>query len=295
MNRPILSICIPTFNRDGCLRTCLESITEQFKDHHIFRQVEVVISDNASTDGTFEVVNCFREKYSNIYYFRNEINLGFDRNLLKVIDSGRGEYCLTIGDDDALFPGGIGYIIEKIKSVGVPYFMLNCWGYDNELILPVLSRPNHCLSSDLTFDSLLDFVRSLKRYDDLVGFFGGISTQLFKKDIWDSYKFKDKFLDTQIVHVFVLLSAFRNYRFVFLSKPIIKTRNDNIRWEICPGFETSFKRAMSSLRIAVWINDQYQLKLSKVAVGFYFLYRSFWSSFKMIVKRILSRVGLRRI
>ena len=59
-----LSICIPTFNRGDFLKRLLVDILENERSH----EVEIVISDNASTDNTDEVVEFFKDKfcYSNM-------------------------------------------------------------------------------------------------------------------------------------------------------------------------------------------------------------------------------------
>ena len=48
MNKPLLSICIPTYNRSYYLKECLDCIVCQFRDKEVCDQVEIVISDNAS-------------------------------------------------------------------------------------------------------------------------------------------------------------------------------------------------------------------------------------------------------
>ena len=79
MKSPLLSICIPTYNRGNYLRKCLQSIEIQLdKKPHLQNLVEIVISDNHSTDTTKEVVNEFIPKFSHIKYVVNEKNVGFD-------------------------------------------------------------------------------------------------------------------------------------------------------------------------------------------------------------------------
>ena len=99
MNKPLLSICI-RLNRSGYLKECLESIAVQLtNDNSLNKSVEIVVSDNASTDDTANTVKEFQKKFDNIKYFKNETNLGFDRNMLNVVAKSTGEYCLTLGDD----------------------------------------------------------------------------------------------------------------------------------------------------------------------------------------------------
>ena len=64
MQTPLLSICIPTYNRAEYLEKSLDSLVNQEN----FSQIEVVISDNASTDATSDVCRKFTERYPNIFY-----------------------------------------------------------------------------------------------------------------------------------------------------------------------------------------------------------------------------------
>ena len=86
---PILSICIPTYNRSEHLRKTLDSIIRQ--KEFATKQVEIVISDNASTDNTEIVAREYCERYSNIFYYKNEKNI-IDRNLPLVISRATAIY-----------------------------------------------------------------------------------------------------------------------------------------------------------------------------------------------------------
>lgn len=108
----LLSICIPTYNRKDCLIQCLESIVNK----QDLSEIEIVISDNASSDGTNEIMKEYLIKYPNIIYFRNDENIGFDKNVLKVISLASGKYCLFIGDDDAFFDQSLTNTIDILKT-----------------------------------------------------------------------------------------------------------------------------------------------------------------------------------
>lgn len=294
MNKTLLSICIPTYNRANCLKVCLDSIVPQFKNKEVLEQVEVVISDNASSDNTTEVIKEFQNKFKNIKYFRNKINIGFDQNLLNAVEKSSGEYCLTFGDDDGFFPNSFSLILQKIKTLQVPYFILNCWGYDHELIHPVLSHSNGQITEDRVYGSLAEFVRSIKKYIDLVGSFGSMSTQLFRRKVWMDFDKKEEYIGTQTIHLFVLLSIFKDSRFALLAEPVVKTRNDNMRWNTYPGLETNKKRGLATVKTILWISDLYGLSISPFKAKIYFLNRVYWVSLKELVKKILFMVGLRK-
>jgi glycosyltransferase involved in cell wall biosynthesis len=95
--QPLLSICIPTFNRAYILEKTLHSIVSQkiFEDTN---EIEVIVSDNCSNDNTFEIVNKYIKKFDNkIFYYKNEINIT-DLNFEKVLSLGKGEY-LKLNND----------------------------------------------------------------------------------------------------------------------------------------------------------------------------------------------------
>lgn len=94
--KPILTIGIPTYNRSYYLHKCLRHIYKQVRNDDI---VEILVSDNHSEDNTRELVDCYRTKYRNLTYNRNEENLR-DENFAVVWQKASGRYILTLGDDD---------------------------------------------------------------------------------------------------------------------------------------------------------------------------------------------------
>jgi abequosyltransferase len=64
----LLSVCIPTYNRDTYLEKCLQSIVKQVGNNP---QVEVIISDNVSNDNTPDVCEGFVRQFDNVKYFVN--------------------------------------------------------------------------------------------------------------------------------------------------------------------------------------------------------------------------------
>ncbi|MGX1983412.1 glycosyltransferase involved in cell wall biosynthesis [Thermolongibacillus altinsuensis] len=94
--KPIISICIPTYNRQKEIEKSIISIVSQINDE----RVEIIVSDNASTDSTQEIVRFYSKKYKNIKYVRNEQNLGSERNIINALNQASGTYILLHGDDD---------------------------------------------------------------------------------------------------------------------------------------------------------------------------------------------------
>jgi hypothetical protein len=94
-DHPRLSVILPTWNRMQYLPQALNSVLEQRN-----ADFEVVVSDNASTDGTAEYMRQF-EGHPRVRYSRNETNLGMIGNWRKAIfELARGEWFLLMSDDD---------------------------------------------------------------------------------------------------------------------------------------------------------------------------------------------------
>jgi len=115
MSQKLLSICIPTYNREDSLKRLLDDLVLQALE---FRQeIEICISNNHSVDNTREVVMIFKKQFPDlIKYNENEENLGFDKNLLEVIIMAEGEFVWTLSDDDLIIKNGLREIIKFIKE-----------------------------------------------------------------------------------------------------------------------------------------------------------------------------------
>ena len=101
MNKPLLSICIPTYNHAYALRMMLENIVSL----PVFiesEEIEIVISDNASSDGTQAVAASFADKWPDrVRYFRNDTNVK-DKNYEMALARGCGSF-RKLANDTLLF------------------------------------------------------------------------------------------------------------------------------------------------------------------------------------------------
>jgi glycosyltransferase involved in cell wall biosynthesis len=111
---PLLSICLPTYNRARLLEDALNSLVPQVAAAG--DEVELVISDNGSTDDTAAVVERAR-RLGPFRYYRNESNVGFARNILRLTDElATGEFAWFQCDDDMTCPGGVQRVLTVLKS-----------------------------------------------------------------------------------------------------------------------------------------------------------------------------------
>ena len=104
MSAPLVSVMVPVYNRRVMLGDCLVSALAQ-----THRDLEVVVVDNASTDGTWEVCRQFARADSRVRIFRNSENIGPVRNWQRCFREARGHYGKLLFSDDVLSS----YYLEK--------------------------------------------------------------------------------------------------------------------------------------------------------------------------------------
>ena len=123
--KPLLSICIPTYNRAEYLGRSIASLVSQREFHG--EDVELVISDNASTDNTEEVVARYQKLYDNIIYSKNEENIR-DKNFPIVISKAHGLYRKLCNDTiiygDNCLKSMLEVIAENIEDKPVIYYLV---------------------------------------------------------------------------------------------------------------------------------------------------------------------------
>lgn len=127
--RPLLSICISTYNRSGWVKLNLENIFSQLPEERA--DLEVLVIDNTSPDDTPEVVKPYLQRMD-FRSVRNPRNVGMLGNLAVTAQRARGRYMWILGDDDLIRPGFIEKILGFLASdqdIGLVY--LN-YGYSSE-------------------------------------------------------------------------------------------------------------------------------------------------------------------
>lgn len=120
MSAPLITVCIPAYNRPEFLGPLLDSVLTQD-----FRDFNVLVCEDHSPKRTeiAAIVRTYQSKYpTQITYHENEENLGYDANIRNLVSRATGEYCLFMGNDDILCKDAlqlIGNALRKYPNVGV--------------------------------------------------------------------------------------------------------------------------------------------------------------------------------
>jgi abequosyltransferase len=126
--KPLLSIAIPTYNRATFLQEILGSLLPQISPE---MPVELIISDNCSTDGTEGIVRALIKEGHRISYVRNSANIGPDANILQCFEAASGSYAWVLGDDDVILEGSISKLLYLLKSDYSIVYLSPSWFQDD--------------------------------------------------------------------------------------------------------------------------------------------------------------------
>jgi glycosyltransferase involved in cell wall biosynthesis len=134
---PLLSICIPTFKRAGVLRETLAHLREVCGD-----DVEIVVSDNCSPDGTQEVIRSFAPRFAHFRAIRQTENRGAVANFATALSAAGGKYLYPLSDDDQIyFPALMAAVAIMEESPGIVWVFGGYaeWRREDGYVLPFKS------------------------------------------------------------------------------------------------------------------------------------------------------------
>lgn len=118
-----LTIGIPTYNSCNYLKETIHIALDQIK---LLDNVELLICDNASNDGTQLLIEAYVKKFPSIIrYIRHQSNLGVDKNFWSVIKNAKGEYVHLLADDDYYNQNSIKRILDKISIYNLDAVLLS--------------------------------------------------------------------------------------------------------------------------------------------------------------------------
>lgn len=108
MGKPLISICIPSYNRADLIEETITSALSQ-----TYTNIEVIVNDNCSTDNSWALLQQLAQKDQRLKVFQNESNLGAVRNWQRVMAHASGDYALILWSDDLIKPS----FVEKTMRV----------------------------------------------------------------------------------------------------------------------------------------------------------------------------------
>lgn len=139
VNKPFFSIIIPTFNRGNMIQRAVDSCLRQQ-----FRDFEIIIVDDASTDNTHQIIQSYTDK--RIVYLQHDVNRGVCEARNTAIEVARGKWYLMLDSDFELIEGALYKLHIRAKSApnDIGNLASTCL-WDSGLITPCPTIPEKSL------------------------------------------------------------------------------------------------------------------------------------------------------
>jgi glycosyltransferase involved in cell wall biosynthesis len=178
-NRPLVSVCIPTYNGAHLVPRAIESCLKQ-----TYNNIEILVIDDCSKDNTIEVVKEYQKISDKIRLIVNKMNLGCSKNFLKTFLEAQGFYVQHLGQDDWLDEN---FIEEKINifnsNPNIAFVAHVVKSYISKENGGIVYVGKNCKKNGM---QTLQFI--LKRFYKEPGWFG-FSSMMRKKDAVEQYIF----------------------------------------------------------------------------------------------------------
>lgn len=121
----LLTIAIPVYNGMPFLRECLSRVVSQIPRGGGEDSIEILISDNASTDRSAEVIEYYRATYPDLIRVHQQPqNLGYDLNVMWLVEAARGEFVWFLGCQDLAYGDSVQRLLSVLRSSTADYLKL---------------------------------------------------------------------------------------------------------------------------------------------------------------------------
>ncbi|CAB0151186.1 GalNAc(5)-diNAcBac-PP-undecaprenol beta-1,3-glucosyltransferase [Pseudidiomarina piscicola] len=141
----LISVYMPTHNRGPLLCRAIDSVLAQTHD-----DLELLIVDDGSSDGTWDVLQNYMAKDDRVRAFRNETPKGACAARNRAIKAARGKFVTGLDDDDTFLPERLALLLKHYDS----QYAFICSGYF--WVTQKRSKPTMCVDKVITLDSQLD-------------------------------------------------------------------------------------------------------------------------------------------
>jgi glycosyltransferase involved in cell wall biosynthesis len=264
----LLTIAIPTFNRVAYLKELIPELLLQCAEvDPECEKIEVLISDNASTDSTRQYIKSFQEK--RMLYYCNETNIGGDANFIECVKKAKGEYVWLFGDDEIICRGGMGKLVNRLEKTRASLVIT----FSDLPESKMYASYNALLKDALRYDKVFPVHHTL------------ITSNVFLHSIFD-IKAAHQHILTNYGHMYALMHALSESGSVFVfgsNESIITIREHRAEFQITPlNLEQKVTDYVFCLGTLL-----HNYKVKKNVLLFYALKRSgFYKRFKKFRMRI---------
>ena len=232
MNTVVLSICIPTYKRVAYLRELLPLLIREINAlSQGEASVEIVVSDNASPDET--QAYCLSLACPMLSYYRNDTNIGGNRNFLEAIRRAKGRYVWLFGDDELVQEGGVLYAVTTLLREQPALSVLTT---SREKGVVKYADYAECLRHEMQTQEIFPLAHTL------------ITSNVFRREVFD-LPLAQSLLYTSYAHMYGLMAGLRKGGKVLVLGGVLSVRPCRAQFDQWP-FALCVKQAIYLVYIA---------------------------------------------
>ena len=203
----VVSIIIPAYNSEKFIRRCLDSVVNQ-----IYKNIEIIVVDDASTDNTEKIIKEYAEKDNRIRPFYSSENKGvsFSRNI--GLKASTGEYIMFVDSDDELTKDAIRRMVDIANKYNSDYV-------DSYQIIKYAKNNKEYMFTEFKLPKKHLVLGSIENNPKIINMYMYIKGKLIKKNLINDLLFDESLkIYEDLVFEQTIKSKVRNY--VMINKPI---------------------------------------------------------------------------
>lgn len=208
--QPLVSVIISCYNHKNFVEHALLSVLKQN-----YKNVEIILVDDSSEDGSIEVVKSLKEKYPQIKLILNKVNLGLCKSFNRAFKQSTGSHIVDLAADDYLLPNKITTQLDKFYTLSNDYGVV----YSDLIFIDKHGNELSGINNDTSFPEGDIFSNVLARH------YIYASTMLVKREVYEELKGYDESLAYEDFDFFI--RAARNWKFACLKTPLMAKRELN--------------------------------------------------------------------
>lgn len=270
---PLVSVIIPCYNHANYLPFCLNSILNQD-----FRDFEIIIINDASTDNSLEVARKFSKKDKRIRVLNNKKNIGCIKSDNIGCRAAKGKYVNMFSADDGMLSGNLRKkveILENHPEVSFVFSEVRCIDENNHKLFDTPYRNSESYINKNDFRDIIETGLTSP------------ATILVKKDALEKVGFHNE----KIPHAaewFMQIQLCRYFKSAFINEPLVffRLHEGNFNPQ---GFEPSEKEALSVIETSGFNKNEKRLLRGNIYYCMFVVYRQkkeFINSIKYLIKSL---------
>jgi len=220
VNRPKISVCLPSYNQARYLSKAIESVLAQK-----YRDYELIIVDDASDDGSFEIIERYASEDKRITCMRNEQNVGMVRNWNICLEMAHGEYIkFLFGDDYFNSDLILGWMANRLDRDPFVSIVASARNYVDESSDPLKVMSHFGDNADIDGKDVIKLC-----FFSIQNLIGEPTAVMFRKE-QATRGFDEKY--KQLVDLELWFHLLEQGRFVYIDRPLCSFR-------VHPGQQTA--------------------------------------------------------